>query len=323
MTGDKSDQALKNSGTDRGNSEEIVSFHRRQELPGVELRSLANSARAFRCYSTDFELFAPTSWHGEIWHRRRHSRMDPGSLLCAHPGEVFLARRVITPGAGNFLTIDARVLHEYLADHQRSATNLQLAAFTRMSTQLSERLSDVFRVLQPGPNALEIQSSMVELVNVMVAELLGQSSAEAMSIESGLRAAEQVRECLQYDSSATVDLSTLAKQAGVSRYQALRMFKRRYGLPPHTYQLNVRLALAQKALREGHQPVQVAAQYGFVDQSHFTRHFKRLLGVTPAQYARVGARSRAPRTQAFPEPFMSNGASDRGSSATTGYGTFA
>src|SRR6185369_6690010 len=76
-------------------------------------------------------------------------------------------------------------------------------------------------------------------------------------------------------------------------FRALRMFKLRYGLPPHTYQRSVRLALAQRALREGQQPAQVAAEYGFFDQSHLTRHFKRFLGVTPAQYARVGARSRA------------------------------
>jgi len=34
-------------------------------------------------------------------------------------------------------------------------------------------------------------------------------------------------------------------------------------------------------------PAQVAADCGFADQSHFTRHFKRLTGVTPAQYARA------------------------------------
>ena len=187
MTGDKSYETLDDSGTDAGNTEEIVSFHRRSEFPGVEVRSLANSARAFRCYSTDFEFFAPSSWYGEIWHRRQLARMAPGSLLCSHPGEVFLARRVITPGAGNFLTVDARVLHEYLADHQLSAARLQLAAFTQMSKRLTERLLEVIRVLRPGPGAPEIQSALVEFVNVMVAELLERSGGAAASIESGLR----------------------------------------------------------------------------------------------------------------------------------------
>jgi len=323
MTGEQANQALEYNRTDAANSEEIVTFHRRNELAGVEIRSLKNSARAFHGYSTDFEFFAPSTWHGEIWHRRKQAVMEPGAVLAAHPGEVFLARRVIRPGSGNFLTIDAQVFHGYLSEHARPTNKLQLRAFTQASKLLTQKLLEVFQVVRPGPSALEVQSAMVEFVAVMVAELLEESPGGASSIDAGLRAAARVRECLHYDTSATVDLSTLAKQAGVSRYQALRMFKRRYGLPPHSYQLSVRLALAQKALREGHQPVHVAAQYGFVDQSHFTRHFKRLLGVTPAQYARVGARSHSPKPRAFPEPFMSPPASDRAASRATGLGTLA
>ncbi|HYP98426.1 MAG TPA: AraC family transcriptional regulator [Polyangiaceae bacterium] len=303
MTVDELHARLGTGRTDTMDDREVVSFHRRRDLSGVEVRSLKNSKRTFHAYSTDFEFFAPSTWQGELWHRRRQTVVGPGTVLCAHPGEVFSARRVITPGAGNFLTIDARVFHEYLSEQAQVTSKLRLRAVTKMSQPLDEKLREVFRVLRPGPTALEIQSALVEFVNAMQSELLEDSSGEAPSLDSGLRTAERVRECLHFDSSATVDLSTLAKQAGVSRYQALRLFKRRYGLPPHTYQLSVRVALAQKALREGQQPVHVATHYGFVDQSHFTRHFKRLLGVTPAQYARVGARPHVgkarPRAEAF------------------------
>ncbi|HET7543906.1 MAG TPA: AraC family transcriptional regulator [Polyangiaceae bacterium] len=305
---------------DAGDEREILSFHRAKELSGVEIRSLQNSERAFHVYSTDFEFFVPSTWHGELWHRRRQSRLGPGSILCAHPGEVFSARRVITKGGGNFLTIDARVFQQLLCEHAQHASKLQLRAFSRRSKALDEKLSEVFRVVRPGPSALELQSALVEFVSVVAAELLEEASGETSSLESGLRTAERVRECLHYDSSATVDLSTLAKQAGVSRYQALRLFKRRYGLPPHTYQLSVRVALAQKALREGQQPVHVAAHYGFVDQSHFTRHFKRLLGVTPAQYARAGTRPRA-TTRPRPDQYLSNPSSERAVCAATGHGS--
>ena len=47
--------------------------------------------------------------------------------------------------------------------------------------------------------------------------------------------------------------------------------------------------LAQRSRRAGGPPAQVAAEHGFVDQSHVTRHFKRRVGVTPAQDQRVGA----------------------------------
>jgi len=293
ITADEPHETVGNSQADAAHAHEIVSFQRRTEFPGVEVRSLQNSARAFRCYSADFEFFQPLTWHGEIWHRRRRAVMRPGMVLSAHPSEVFLVQQVITPGAGHFLTIDAAVLHEYLSEHARAAGELQLRAFTNASQRLEEKLFELTQMIRPGPSTLEIQTAMVEFVGVMAGELLEESPGGSASIDADLRTAERLRECLHHDTSATMDLTTLAKQTGVSRFQALRTFKRRYGLPPHSYHLSLRLAHAQKALREGHQPVHVAAQYGFVDQSHLTRHFKRLLGVTPAQYARVGLRSRA------------------------------
>jgi AraC-like DNA-binding protein len=292
MAGEQRDESLESTLGDSADSRELVSFHRRSELPGVEIRSLHNCARRFHCYSTEFQFFVPVTWSGEVWHQRRQLVMVPGAVLCAHPGELYFCRRVIEPGAANFLGIEASVLDEYLPE-QLLSEKQRLRPFTNMSQLLEQRLQRVVREVRSGTNALEIQSAMAEFASVMTTDLLEDPGEGAASIDSfGRRVGERVRECLHFDPSASLDLSTLAKQAGVSRFQALRMFKLRYGLPPHTYQLSVRLALAQKALREGQQIVQVATQYGFFDQSHLTRHFKRLLGVTPAQYARAGTRSR-------------------------------
>ena len=46
---------------------------------------------------------------------------------------------------------------------------------------------------------------------------------------------------------------------------------------------------AKDLLREGRLSLaQVAAAVGFADQSHLTRHFKRLVGVTPRQFLGAG-----------------------------------
>lgn len=269
--------------------QEAVAFRRRNELPGIEVRTVRNSTRPWRFYSTEFEFLAPTVWQGEVWHRRRNTVIEPGMVLCAHPSEVFLVRRVITPGTTSSLMIDRCVLQEYAAECKKTPANLELRPFARMSERLRRRLFTVMDLVRPGPSALEIQTALVELITNVMDELVDES-VRPPRLDSDWQAAERVRECLHQDASSNVDLSTLAEQTGLSRFQALRMFKRRFGLPPHTYQLRVRLGLAQKSLREGLQPAQVAAKYGFVDQSHLTRHFKRLLGVTPAQYARVALR---------------------------------
>ena len=75
---------------------------------------------------------------------------------------------------------------------------------------------------------------------------------------------------------------------GVSQYRLLRAFKRAYGLPPHAYELNGRMQRARQMLRTGHTAAAAAAAAAsdFTDQSHFSRHFRRMWRMTPGQYAR-------------------------------------
>ena len=70
----------------------------------------------------------------------------------------------------------------------------------------------------------------------------------------------------------------------MSRYHLLRVFKRATGLTPHAFHVQHRVERAKSLLRSGLPIVQVAADTGFVDQSHFTRAFKHLVGATPGQY---------------------------------------
>jgi AraC-like DNA-binding protein len=92
---------------------------------------------------------------------------------------------------------------------------------------------------------------------------------------------------LQERFNESVSLDELSAVAGLSRFHLLRAFKKRFGVPPHTYQLHARIARARVLLQKGVSPADTASSVGFADQSHFTRHFKRILGVTPGQYARA------------------------------------
>jgi AraC-like DNA-binding protein len=86
--------------------------------------------------------------------------------------------------------------------------------------------------------------------------------------------------------SANITLEELSLQVGVSPFYLSRLFRRCTGLPPHAYLKQRRIVKAKAMLRRGVPIVQVAVATGFADQSHLTRHFKQIVGVTPGRYAR-------------------------------------
>lgn len=79
-------------------------------------------------------------------------------------------------------------------------------------------------------------------------------------------------------------LTELAEMAGLSSWHLLRQFKKTFGLPPHAWLIQTRLIKAKKLMKNGESIASTALGLGFSDQSHFNRHFKKAMGLTPAQY---------------------------------------
>lgn len=77
-------------------------------------------------------------------------------------------------------------------------------------------------------------------------------------------------------------LDEIAAIAQISPYHFLRLFKQSTGTTPHQYILQCRLNQAKSLLKYSDLSiVEIATRTGFCDQSHLTRYFKRILGVTP------------------------------------------
>jgi AraC family transcriptional regulator len=97
-----------------------------------------------------------------------------------------------------------------------------------------------------------------------------------------------------------LSLAQMAAVARLSAYHFARQFKAATGLPPHQYVLARRVERARQLLqgRTDLSLADVAASAGFSDQSQFSRHFKRLVGVTPGQFrAPAPFATAAPRYQ--------------------------
>jgi AraC-like DNA-binding protein len=96
----------------------------------------------------------------------------------------------------------------------------------------------------------------------------------------------QVRQYLENHYTENVTLETIVNLSGLSAYHLIRVFRSETGLPPHAYLEQVRITRARQLLRKGNSIADVAFMTGFADQSHFSRHFKKMTGVTPGQYRR-------------------------------------
>lgn len=92
------------------------------------------------------------------------------------------------------------------------------------------------------------------------------------------------RAVIEADLVHGVDLSHLATEAGVTRFQVIRDFKATTGLTPGAYIRNRRVRLARGLIEQGSPLADAAAAAGFADQSHLSRAFKRSQGITPGMF---------------------------------------
>jgi AraC family transcriptional regulator len=83
-----------------------------------------------------------------------------------------------------------------------------------------------------------------------------------------------------------LSLEDLAAEARLSPYHFARQFRTATGLPPHQFVISRRVERARLLMQQGGEIslAQVASRVGFSDQSQFSRHFKRLVGVTPGRF---------------------------------------
>jgi transcriptional regulator of acetoin/glycerol metabolism/AraC-like DNA-binding protein len=93
----------------------------------------------------------------------------------------------------------------------------------------------------------------------------------------------RVREYIDAHLDENLGLELLAGLAGLSVHHFARAFRQSAGVPPHGYILKRRIECAREMLKQTNQPLsEIALAVGFSDHSHFARHFRRQVGVTPS-----------------------------------------
>ncbi|MEN2988357.1 AraC family transcriptional regulator [Tistrella sp. BH-R2-4] len=98
------------------------------------------------------------------------------------------------------------------------------------------------------------------------------------------RAVEISKDYLADNLDRNVTLDELAKVARMDKFLLVRCFTDILGISPHAWHRQRQFQKSLELLSRGARIAEVAAQTGFADQSHLTRVFKKMTGITPGTY---------------------------------------
>ncbi|MEW6991082.1 helix-turn-helix domain-containing protein [Colwelliaceae bacterium 6441] len=152
--------------------------------------------------------------------------------------------------------------------------------------QMACELRQLFACLQYQSNSL-LRETMLNSVLTKLMVKHGKTKKHIKPIPENKIAIYKVKEYLDSHATDNISLEYLASRFGVSAFHLVRLFQRQFGLPPHAYQIQQRLKQAKSLLKKGYSVVDTSTSLGFHDQSHFHRHFKKVLGITPGKYAKI------------------------------------
>ena len=165
---------------------------------------------------------------------------------------------------------------------------LDIAALPALVTDaaMGEKVAALIADVQHGARSNELAPA----IRSMLEQLLPCSIPIAPGRAPRYSRLTRVRTFLHTHVSEPVSIDDLARMSALSECHLISAFRYEFGLPPHAYHLRLRLAAACEALARGMAVASVAYEYCFADQSHLSRKFKAVYGVSPAAWANASAR---------------------------------
>jgi len=214
-----------------------------------------------------------------------------GSVVTFGPGEVHTGAPACDEGWSYRMLYPSESLVRFIA---REATGRDFTPTFGTSCvhdpALADRVRATHEVLESDADRLQKECALLEVVGEIVIRHASTRHGDRASVSASRSTAalQRVRDLLEAEYARTVTIRELADVAGLSTFHLIRVFGASFGLPPYKYLEQIRIQQARRLIRLGVPLTQVVHATGFSDQSHLTRYFKRIVGVTPGTYARVG-----------------------------------
>ena len=269
---------------------ETARFWRHPALPGIDLLRARYISHRFTRHTHDaYAIGLVRSGVEEYRYRGALERVGAGGVPVVNPDMVHTGHAGVPDGW------TYRMLYPSVPVMRSIADELGMPPGTPWFPEPTVSDPDIARILLAAHRAADTGDALAasSLTRVLFARLLLGYAAHRPTAPdrpaAGARIAAAARDVLLADLTDPPGLEALAERLGTGPFALLRAFRSRYGLPPHAWLTQQRVARARDLLDAGTAPARAAVSVGFVDQAHLSRHFRRILGVAPGAYRREHA----------------------------------
>lgn len=120
---------------------------------------------------------------------------------------------------------------------------------------------------------LENETKLIALISQLLT--IPSVSADYQVFIDENEAVNNVINYIEAHYKTSFSLDDLIKEAFLSKFHLIRIFKKQTGLTPHAYQMQLRLNEARRLIFQDKSFTDIAYELGFSDQAHFTNTFKK------------------------------------------------
>jgi AraC-like DNA-binding protein len=218
-----------------------------------------------------------------FWCRGAVRDSTPGRVMVIPPGEVHDGRSG-SPGGYAYRMLYVPIAHVHAVLDESSLHGDRFAPHVPLlfDPALADLIDAGWRAMAAAPSSLAAEELLVRGLTALVRRVPDAAPRRSRALDE--RPLRIARDYLAAHLQQPVAMGALSALTGMSRFQLTRRFQQRFGLPLHGYHLHLRLEEAKRRLASGTAIASVAADLGFVDQSHLHRRFKGAFGMTPGQW---------------------------------------
>jgi AraC-like DNA-binding protein len=263
-------------------------FYTRPQVYDIQFIHAAFVTHAFPWHVHDYYAIGVIETGRQTFSCRGSKHRTPaGGIFVVHPDEPHTGEPAVDTGFmyRTFYPSVEMMTHAAAELTGRQQTMPFFPAPVTLDTALSRRLVALHRTLISPASTLEGETRLLETFADLIARHADMRGAPRR-LGTEHTAIRRTRDYIDAHYDRDLSLTELARIVDLSPFYLARVFRAAVGMPPHAYLESVRIRAAQRLLTSGWPIADIAYATGFADQSHFTRRFRRCIGVTPGEYVR-------------------------------------